>query len=120
MAIYTNNLSRRGIISALALTPAVIAMPALGQPSPNAAILSAWDVSDWAHRWTATGGSMMLHGDDLQIVWRPEDQDKLVPLMREFQAHPHASEAAKQFMRDRGLDGYAFGVPGAGGKAAGA
>lgn len=72
----------------------------------------SWDAEVWVYRWAASGGSIMLNGTDLQIVFRPEDHEILKPLLREFRDEPTATEATTKLMLDRGLDGYSFGLPG--------
>jgi hypothetical protein len=51
----------------------------------------------------------MLHGNELQLAWRPEDSEIFKPLTREFVAEG-MTEAVKQFMRDQGLDRYSYGL----------
>lgn len=96
--------TRRHALAVIAMTPLVIASaPALASPR--------WDVENWIHRLSALGGRIMLHDDDLQLAWRPEDHEEIKPLVIEFREQPNAFKEAKQFMRDRGLDGYSFGMP---------
>jgi hypothetical protein len=95
--------TRRNILAAAAIAPFALALPALAAPT--------WDVETWVRQWAAMGGSVMLVGGKLSFAFRPEDHEIANPLFREFKQQPNGERAVTQFMLDRGLDGYSFGMP---------